>query len=226
MIALEKIRRVAFDFDGVIVESIPAHRKSRVLAFEQLGLVVSDDDQENAHHLGASTLQIITELVKKSNMPVSDNLVHTVIKLKADIYKKLLAEDVLLVDGVVNLIKTVFDRWGKSVIVTAEDRAPVEGAIERLGLSRYFDMGLSITNTETPRELTKPNPFGYKKAAKNLGINTDNLLVFEDSLHGGRAAVSSGAQTILLTTTTPIDSLESIGADEIVDLAGAISLLS
>lgn len=68
----------------------------------------------------------------------------------------------------------------------------------------YFDT--VITGSMVTR--SKPDPEGYLLAAKMISRDPVNCFVFEDSIQGLQAGMSSGATVIGLTTTNPVERLQ------------------
>jgi mannitol-1-/sugar-/sorbitol-6-phosphatase len=60
----------------------------------------------------------------------------------------------------------------------------------------------------------KPDPEGYRLAARELGVDPARAVVFEDAPAGIAAAKAAGARVIAITTTHPRDELLAAGADE------------
>lgn len=63
----------------------------------------------------------------------------------------------------------------------------------------------------------KPHPEGYLLAAKALGKEPKDCLVFEDAPSGVQAAIAAGMNCIACTTTHTVDQLREAGATVIVD---------
>jgi sugar-phosphatase len=60
----------------------------------------------------------------------------------------------------------------------------------------------------------KPDPEGYRLAARELGVDPAHAVVFEDAPAGIAAAKAAGARVIGITTTHPAAELREAGADE------------
>ena len=69
-------------------------------------------------------------------------------------------------------------------------------------------------------ERSKPDPEGYLKGAELIGIPIEDCFVFEDSLQGLQAGMSSGATVIGLATTNPRERLKGKAHRIIDDFAG------
>ena len=74
----------------------------------------------------------------------------------------------------------------------------------------------------------KPHPDIYLAAAKQLGVEPENMLALEDSFTGSKAASASGAYTIAIPTThsremdfSHVDQVaESLADEKITELFG------
>jgi sugar-phosphatase len=72
----------------------------------------------------------------------------------------------------------------------------------------------------------KPDPEGYALAARELGVDPADCVVFEDAPAGIAAARGAGAQAIGITTTHTAEELRAAGAAEVAtSVAGALVLL-
>lgn len=91
--------------------------------------------------------------------------------------------------------------------------ADCHGALARAGIKRP-----KVTITADDPRLTagKPDPAPFLLAAKELGIPIEKCVVFEDSPSGIKAGVASGARTIAICTSHPVEKINSQGAHYIV----------
>ncbi|KAJ1726859.1 hypothetical protein LPJ61_004915 [Coemansia biformis] len=64
--------------------------------------------------------------------------------------------------------------------------------------------------------LGKPDPEGYLRGARALGLDPAEVVVFEDSPYGVMAAAAAGATVVALLTSTARARLEEAGAHYIV----------
>ena len=76
--------------------------------------------------------------------------------------------------------------------------AVVTSASRRLAEARWMAAGISAPATITADDVTsgKPNPEPFVTAAKNLGVDPADCIVFEDSIAGGIAGTAAGARVI------------------------------
>ncbi len=106
-----------------------------------------------------------------------------------------------------------------TAIVTSSNRPKMETVYKaRPELKGLFT---HILTSEDFQE-SKPSPDCYLRAAKLLGVDIKECVVYEDSLNGLRAGRASGAYVVGLATTNPREAIADL-CDEVVDnLEGAI----
>lgn len=112
--------------------------------------------------------------------------------------RELAAAEIADVEGIVEIPgATAFlnalppERWA---IVTS---APLELAVRRLGAAGIPAPRHMVTGEDV--SAGKPDPQGYRLAAKRLGVRAENCLVFEDAPAGILAGRSAGAEVVVIT---------------------------
>ncbi|GAA5845199.1 hypothetical protein JCM11251_003711 [Rhodosporidiobolus azoricus] len=102
---------------------------------------------------------------------------------------------------------------GRWAVATSSAKIYAHGALARAGIKRP-----KVTVTADDPRLTagKPDPAPFLLAAKDLKIPIEKCVVFEDSPSGIKAGVASGARTIAICTSHPVEKINSQGAHYIV----------
>lgn len=85
------------------------------------------------------------------------------------------------------------DRWA---MVTS---APRDLALRRMAAAGIAEPAVMITAEDV--QAGKPDPAGYLLAAKRLGVEPADCLIFEDATVGIQAAEAAGAALMIITTT-------------------------
>ncbi|GAA5893418.1 hypothetical protein JCM5296_004870 [Sporobolomyces johnsonii] len=98
-------------------------------------------------------------------------------------------------------------------VATSSAKTYANGALARAGIKRPK---VTVTADDPRLENGKPHPDPFLLAAKDLGIPIEKCLVFEDSPSGIKAGVASGARTIAICTSHPVEKINSQGAHYIV----------
>jgi beta-phosphoglucomutase len=108
----------------------------------------------------------------------------------------------------------------KTAIATNATHVTVEKTLKYLPLRDFFNE--HIYNIDMVGKVCKPNPDIFLHAAKNIGIDPQDCIVIEDSVHGIQAAKSAGMYCIAINTGNDRHLLGQ--ADEIVDCYKQIDL--
>lgn len=77
-------------------------------------------------------------------------------------------------------------------LVTSSEKIITDYLLSQTGLNNYFH--LTLTRDDCLKH--KPDPFPYLKAQEICGLNSDEIIIFEDSQVGLQAAKASGAKVI------------------------------
>jgi HAD superfamily hydrolase (TIGR01509 family) len=81
-------------------------------------------------------------------------------------------------------------------LASSSPRAVVDAMLEELGLAGSLDV--VVTGDDVDRG--KPDPDIFLLAARRLGVDPAECLVFEDSLHGIKAARTAGMTPVAVRT--------------------------
>jgi beta-phosphoglucomutase len=199
---------VLFDMDGVIVDSEPLHTASTHAVLKNYGHTLTDEHYKQ-HFLGRTDeagFQRYFEFVGENvHLPV-------VLDAKAKAYMKLSADQLISFPGVLDCIHDLKQRDVSLALVTGSLRAEVDVVLTSFDLTGVFDAILSAEDITK----SKPDPEGYLKGAKALGIDPVDCIVVEDTPHGIAAAKAAGMRCIAVTNTH--DQSELAGADLVVNL--------
>lgn len=79
-------------------------------------------------------------------------------------------------------------------LATNSDREVTNTVLKRMGAENVFDF--TIAGDEVKKR--KPNPEIYKRALKEMGLKSSEVLVFEDSVVGATASDKAGLDTIVV----------------------------
>ncbi len=178
-----KFQGAIFDLDGTLIDSmwvwrevddtyikskgmIPEKDLSRKLAAK--GMMQSVAYFQQVYHIDEPAEQMAAEL-----WGLAEYAYRYKVPLKSNVY---------------NFLLCCKHRGIRCVVATASDKAFTEAALARLGVLQFFD-GV-ITCDEIGKGKNEPDVF--YKAAELLGIEQENIVVFEDSLHALLTAKHAG----------------------------------
>lgn len=175
-----EIKALLFDFDGTIVDSMPAHCHSWVDAFSAFGAAVSE--RFIYDHAGVSLIGVVKIYNQQNGTDLSPSEVVT----EKD--RRLIAhlDEIRIIPEVMRIIERYHGVLPMAV-VTGNSRNLTEPLMKRLNLTRYFETVIFGDEVENG----KPHPEGFLKAAMTIGAAPHQCEVFEDGdlgLEAGRRA--------------------------------------
>ena len=185
-----------FDLDGVIVDSMPFHRRAWQRYLEVTGIGAGDS-------LDFMHGQRNEEIVRGLLGPEAD--LQTVIAhgaAKEQMYRDMLRDRLgeHLVAGIAEWLEHI--SGAPIAVATNAERTNVDFVLDGGGLRAYFNAIVDGSQVERP----KPAPDVYLRAAELLEIQPRNCIVFEDSPVGVAAAVAAGMRVVgVLTHARALD---------------------
>lgn len=183
---------VIFDMDGVIVDSNPYHKIALKEFCSGHGYELNDD-QLLKRIYGRTNREWITELF--GQLPEDQLMEYT--EEKEGLYRKLFAENIRPLKGLVKLLDALDERKVLRAIGTSAPRSNVDFTLNKTNTVKYFPTILyDVFVTHS-----KPDPEIYLRSAEALGLPNSQCIVIEDSLSGVEAGRRSGSKVIGITTT-------------------------
>ncbi|KAJ6583842.1 HAD-like domain-containing protein [Mycena vulgaris] len=119
---------------------------------------------------------------------------------------------VQILPGVKRLMNSI--PAGRYAVATSGAKTYAHGCMTRVGIT---PPAVTITADDKRLKAGKPAPDPFLLAAKCLGYEASNCVVFEDSPSGIRAGVASGALVIAVCTSHERSKIEDCGAHFIVE---------
>jgi beta-phosphoglucomutase len=197
---------VIFDFDGVIVDSHPAHMQAwKALLFTK-GKEASDADLSFVRE-GAKREEILRHFLGELT---PDQIVSY--GVEKDKLFQAGAGEVGLVPGVAEFLLQLDALGLPSAVATSGSRSRVEQTLESLNLRKRFRA--VVTGTDVDRG--KPDPSLFLLAAQMLGVDASRILVCEDAVAGVLAAKTAGMKCLGIAANGRESLLKRAGADLVV----------
>lgn len=173
-----------FDMDGTVLNSIAA--AERIWAAWAVRHGVDVETFLPTIH-GVRAIDTITRL----NLPGVDAEAQAAFITEAEIED---VEGIVEIPGAAAFLNSLpKDRWA---MVTS---APRDLALRRMAAAGIPEPAVMITAEDV--QAGKPDPAGYLLAAKRLGLEPRDCLIFEDATVGIQAAEAAGAALMIITTT-------------------------
>lgn len=196
MIDVGRYKAILFDMDGVVTDTMKFHYQAYHRSFEQLGLNLTELDVYLTE--GMPSLEVGRELVRKYNVPVTEDRLKQVVEEKRELYRKLAAGNTRAFPGVKDTVRLLRDNGIKLALVSGSNRTSVMGVLGEISLTGAFDA--IVTGGDTERG--KPYPDPYVRAMEMLGVPRQNCVVIENAPLGIKSAKAAGVDYVIAVTTT------------------------
>lgn len=183
---------VLFDMDGVIVDSNPAHKKAIQLFCKKHNRDVSEGFLENRLY-GRTNKEWIPELFGS----LSDERLKTLADKKEQMFRDMFVPENHVVSGIIPFLQHLEENRVKTAVVTSAPGENADYILNRLSIYDYFDAILDSSHVTNG----KPDPEPYQNAAKAIGFEASQCIVFEDSVSGVKSGLNAGAKVVGVATT-------------------------
>lgn len=181
------IRGVAFDMDGLMVNTEELYSEVGEILLSRRGRRFSLELK--AAMMGLPGPQAFAVMIEREQL--SDT--HTVLALESDeIFVELLPSKLQTLPGLELLLERLDSLSLPRCIATSSPHHFVRSVLDIVDLKDRFDFVVTAEDVQRG----KPAPDIYLEAARRMAIEPQQMLVLEDSHHGTRAGLASGACTI------------------------------
>lgn len=195
---MARIRGIAFDLEGTVVDVEAAHHNGHLATASEYGLTLTLEEAYSRlpHFIGGPDDKVCEDIWQRLDEDVRSRVaVGEILARDQFHYERLLAE--LPIEprpGFLDFYKEASDLdLGLTIgSLTAEKQAAV--LLERSGLARLFGERNIVLREHVANP--KPAPDVFLKTASIMGIATSEQLVFEDSPRGVKAALTAGSKAI------------------------------
>ena len=172
------MRAVVFDFNGTLSDDEPV--LARVYEELRPGLTPDEYFARWAGHTDEEILGPDPALIER----------------RIERYNELVADGSTVDDDVRAAVRFASARMPVGVVSSAY-RAEIDPVLRASGLAEVFSIVVSLDDVSRG----KPDPEPYLLAAERLGLDPEQLLVFEDTAVGVAAAKAAGAYVVGVTRT-------------------------
>lgn len=171
-----------FDFDGTLVDSMPAYVTSMLRILDENGISYEKD-----------IVSIITPLGVKGTAEyfISLGLKKSLLEIVEDMKKYMLHGYFNVIpakENVAYVLRELKKRGASLNVLTASPHITLDACLKRLELYDLFDNVWSCDDFGT----TKANPEIYKMAADKLSKNANEVLFLDDNLNANQTAKAAG----------------------------------
>lgn len=182
-----KIKAAIFDLDGTVFDSMWVWTDIDIRFLGDRGFEVPPDYLEAIAPIGARKAAEYTIERFGLNEKVED-----VMNEWFDMAMTSYRSEVLCKPYVKEYLQQLLDKGIKLGVATSSDRKLIIPALKRNGIIDMFDTIITVDQVERG----KGYPDIYEKAAREMGVENDECVVFEDILAGVRGAKAGGFYAI------------------------------
>jgi len=190
-----KFKGVVFDFNGTLLWDTKYHNQAFDLFLEQHNIVLTDEEK-SVKIYGKSNADIMRDVFDRT---LTDVEVKEFSIEKELIYQDLIVNNLHFAEGAEELFEYLKAHNIPFCIATSSDFLNVEFYFGEMQLERWFSPEWVLFNDGTLKG--KPEPDLFLKAADRLQLNTSELVIFEDSKAGIKAAENAGAGKIYIVNS-------------------------
>ena len=190
---MSEVRALIFDMDGTMVDSMPSHAKAWVEFGRRRGIDIDMADFMR-RTTGRTARECAGELLgREATQAESIDITH----LKETIYRELFGAAFCEVAGFRDFAQAAADRGLKIGVGTAGDQHNIAFTLSNLKM-RSAPHVIVGGDEGLPG---KPEPAIFLEAARRLGVDPANCIVFEDAPFGIEAARRAGMRAVAVCTS-------------------------
>ncbi len=167
--------------------------------------------------LGRSDREIIEHAVTRNGRGTEEEIAD-LLRLRQGVYKQRVADENPIADSTVELVKLLADNNIPIGIVTGAQRDDVLAVLGSSPAGALF----SVLIAEEDVRNGKPHPEGFLTAARLLDRRPADVLVFEDSVPGLRAALAAGMHCIAVGGRHPDPQLQAVAPAIVAELSSEL----
>ncbi len=189
------IKGIIFDFNGTLFFDSQMHILAFRRLFAEYNLPILSDDEIVHSIFGRTNITIYRE---QFNPQASMEEAVAFSNKKESLYREICLSDptcMHLVDGAEEMLDELKARKIPFCLATGSPKDNLDFYVEQLGLGRWFDASNTVYDDRTFPG--KPAPDIYQIAAKKIGLDPSETLVFEDGTSGMLAALRAGVSAIV-----------------------------
>jgi len=186
---------VIFDMDGLILDNGSLYKKAYQNAAKKLGYLLSDELYEQLIGLSHAAC----DRILKENFGEGFSVESFTQAMHQEYQESMSKDGVKFRDGFEPLF-LFLKKQGLSIgLATSSTAKHVENHLSKTSYLEAFD----VICTADDIQRAKPDPEIYHLATSRMNRQVENVLVFEDSNNGMRAAIASGCISIMVPNQSP-----------------------
>ncbi|MDR6943741.1 HAD family hydrolase [Mucilaginibacter pocheonensis] len=178
-----------FDMNGTMVNDMHYHELAWYnILVNELGAKLTQEQVK--HQLYGKNEELFARVFGPDWY--TDEEIDAITQRKEALYRKEFLPELKLIDGLDDFLRIAYTLQIPLAIGTAAIPSNVDFVLDNLDIRRYFPIVIGPDDVK----LSKPDPEVFLKAASDLGVLSENCIVFEDSPKGIEAARRAGMKAI------------------------------
>jgi beta-phosphoglucomutase len=211
-----------FDFDGVLVDSEPAHLAAFNDVLAPRGIVIGERDYVE-RYFSLDDAGVFRAALSHAGKTVDEEQVRALVEAKNPRFMARFGGAFRVFPGAVELVRRRAARGPVGIVSGALERE-IAFALDKMGLAA--SVAFVVSAEKAPA--SKPDPAPYRIAVAELerlglGEPGERAVVVEDATGGVAAAKGAGLRCVAVAHSYPREALLRAGADAVVDDLAALT---
>ena len=185
-----------FDADGTLFDTMEFYKNFAPNVIKLFGLIPKPELREQIRSMTIEQACVFF----KEEYELKESIEEITEKV-SDLVDSLYSEMATLKSGVAEFLKGAKMRGIKMCIATASPKESVRIGTERLGISEFIDFIITCSDANTTKRESKI----YVEAAKKMGLEPKDTVVFEDAHHAILSAKKGGFRVVAVKEATEIE---------------------
>jgi beta-phosphoglucomutase len=212
---MHKLKGFIFDMDGTLLNNMAFHKQAWHGFLQEKGVQKAENEFDSWNH---GTIYEVVARLFGDTLPAAE--LYAIGQEKEAYYRRIFAPHITPLEGLHTWLDACIAANLDLAIATMADMPNVDFTIDGLGVRHYFKAIASAEDVLAG----KPAPDIFLAALAKLGLKAENVVAFEDTHSGIRAAREAGLKVIGVATTQDHIQLKEWGAHITIDNYKEVSL--
>ena len=183
-----KFSTAIFDLDGTLVDTEPLYSEATQVVLEPYGKKFTNDFKRKI--MGGDALTSASLTVKEFNLEMTPQEFLE----RREVHLRVLFPKATEIKGAGEYLQRLMETGTRIALATSSSKALCKIKIGHRAWSDIFECKIHGDDPELLR--SKPAPDIFILCAQRMGVSPENIIVFEDSKNGIRAAKGAGMKVV------------------------------
>ena len=182
-----EVKALLVDMDGTLMDTEFAGAQAYAQVISDNGFTLQAEDIVHTI-IGRRWAEFLPDIYPNQSDQTYQNIIDAKRKIYPDYYAQIVLNHLLI--SLIRKTRGLF----KTALVTSSSEFTVHSLLNHFQLTDLFDLIITADHVHQH----KPHPLPYQQAAKQLGVQAEECLIFEDSTAGIEAAKAFNAQVLVV----------------------------